>query len=306
MVAKRRAKDRLEGGAAGTEDRRRGSGRSSGRSREVLERASEIAERSGLAEKDAVRVAMGNATVRQVLEEMMFREEVERLMKAHGLQRGAAREVARGTADLESLLLLRELRECEAWRRNESVLDRFHRDGKDGIFHLFGRQPFRARVARIQKYDCWLAQAGREPEKMEKHNILMVCLPEERSELETLKGLDAETAGLNLGPSASYRDRFRSSKRVLFTHHRDRVLTRVVLRDGSVVTGTVGWFGRWEFSMHLSGTCGPVVFRHALHRLQAMESAGKEGAGAEGSRRKRKSGRAARGRKSGGKTGGRD
>lgn len=254
-------------------------------SREVLEKASEIADRSGLNQKDAIRVALGKTTVQQVLKEMMFRDKVEALIRRHGMERSTACNVIRGSLDLDTAVLLQGIRECRAWNPERSVLTELTRQGGQGVFFVHGRSPFRASVTGVEKYDCWLAEPDREPEQLEKHAILMACRPGEQAHVEKLRSTDKGVAAENLGPSVNYKDRFRSRKRVLFKHHRDKMRTRVVLRDGSVLEGEVEWFGKWEFGLRVNEDAVPVIFRHAMHRFEAV---GVEGAGAGGKRRKKR------------------
>jgi sRNA-binding regulator protein Hfq len=238
----------------------------------VLEKASEIADRSGLNQKDAIRVALGKATVQQVLKEMMFREKVEALIRRHGLERSTACNVIRGSLDLDTAVLLQGIKESRAWNPERSVLTELKRQGGQGVFFVYGRSPIRASVTGVEKYDCWLAEPDRQPAQTEKHAILMACRPEEQARVEELRSTDKGVAGENLGPSVNYKDRFRSRKRVLFKHHRDKVRTRVTLRDGSVLEGEVEWFGKWEFGLRVDRDTVPVIFRHAMHRFEAVDS----------------------------------
>lgn len=238
--------------------------------REVLEKAKEIASRTGVSMRDAIRVASGKITVQQVLKEMMFEEKVNGLMRKHGLERAMAINIARGMVDLETALLLKEMKRCSDWVPERSVLLQLNETGEPGFFYLFGQEPFSARVTKVEKYDVWFQRTDEEPEKVEKHCVLMACRPQEQEELQKLMAKEENVSSLGLGPSTSYKDRYRSRKRILYRHHRDRIPTRVVLRDGTLIDGRLGWFGKWEFQFHMTETCSPVVFRHAMYSFDPM------------------------------------
>lgn len=155
--------------------------------------------------------------------------------------------------------------------------------GGEGCFYLFGEAPFSARVTAVEKYDVVLhGEGGTEERRVQKHEIRWVSTELSKEEVEKLVSTDPVVGAQDIGPSKSYRDRFRSSKKVLFRHHRDHTPTRVVLRDGTVLTGFVGWFGKWEFELQLidpkkknlakaKPAGSVVVFRHSMHSLEALE-----------------------------------
>jgi sRNA-binding regulator protein Hfq len=242
---------------------------------EILQKAADISSRTGIDKKRAIGVALGRTTVQEVLKEMMVEEKAERYIRQHDLARGTAFAVARGIQTLENALLLKSLRQSESWQPDRSVLWDLKKSKSTGIFYIYGRKPLAARVTQITKYDCWLAppdEADEKAEELQKHDILLVCPPEQHTELETHKSVDSAVAEKQLGPSVNYSTRARSSKRTLFRHHRDNILTRVVLRDGTVLEGKVDWFGKWEFRLLLSETCGVVVFRHAMYALEGRST----------------------------------
>lgn len=244
-------------------------------------RAREIAERSGLPMSLAREVAIGRLSLNEALHRLMRRDKADRLMRQHGLSRSAAFNVASGHQSLEVALLAKELQESEARQPDRSVLADLQASGELGTFYLFAQEPFRAKVLDVEIYDVVVQGPDEQERRLAKHDIELVAPERAPEDLAPLITEDAAVAQKALGPSTSYRDRFRSSKRTLFSHHRDRVPTRVVLRDGRVVTGFVGWFGKWEFELALVkpqkkiGTAKPVgsvvIFRHALHALDAVK-----------------------------------
>lgn len=245
-------------------------------------KAREIAERSGLPMALAREVAEGKCSLNDALYRLMRREKAERLVAQHGLERAAAFNVAAGHISLETALLQKGLNECEARQPDRSVLVDLRTSGQPGCFFLFGEAAVQARVTAVDTYDVVLAPEGETGERrLPKHELRFVSPELSVEEVEKVTSRDAPVGEQGLGPSTSYRDRFRSSKKVLYRHFRDRVPTRVTLRDGTVLTGFVGWFGKWEFELALVDPSkkkpskakpvgAVVIFRHALHTLQAI------------------------------------
>ena len=242
----------------------------------------ELMQRSGLPHGLAREVMEGTCTLNQALHRLMRREKAERLVRQHGFSLSAAFSVASGHTTVEDQLVLQGLSHCEARQPDRSVLVDLRTSGGEGLFFVFGEEPFTARVSAVERYDVVLdVEGGSEGRRIQKHDIKFVSPDLLREDLDRLLSEEPSLLDQGLGSSKNYRDRFRSSKKVLFKHHRDRLPTRVVLRDGTVLTGFVGWFGKWEFELALldprkkhqakakpSGSV--VIFRHALHSLQAL------------------------------------
>ncbi len=239
---------------------------------EVYEKVKALQARTGLPFREAAWVVQGKATVQQVLLRLMKEEKLKKLVDKGELDPMFVPAVLGGTMSLDRAKYVTQLLRDEAWRSTRSVLEELHESGDTAVFFLFGREPFEATVPKLSKYDVWLQRAGEEePEETQKHNILYVCRVEEKQEFLSLVDRNEEVAKLGLGASTNYQDRFRSTKETLYEHHRRGIRTRVTFRDGSVLVGKIGWFGKWEFELEMTETCRPVIFRHAMYALEAVE-----------------------------------
>ena len=250
--------------------RRQGKGgrRKPGVPPKLAKKAEEIAKRTGLGRREALRVASGKATVQQVLKEMLVREKLKAEVSKGELDPMYVPAIVGRQMTLDRAKFLTRLLKDEAWRSTASILEELVESGRKQAFVLFDRKPFVAKVARISKYDVWFQKdEGGEPEQTEKHNIIVSCAVEELDELEASTQFDEDVRAKHLGASVSYKDRFRSDKEVLYRYHLSGEPVRVTFRDGRILTGRVGWFGRWEFELKVSDTCRPVVFRHAMYAL---------------------------------------
>lgn len=245
-------------------------------------KAEEIAKRSGLPLALAMDVATGTCSINEALHRLMRSDKADRLVRSHGLSKAVALSVVDGKTTLEKALLRKGLETCEARQPDRSALLDLRIAGQPGCFFTFGEEPLSARVTAVDKYEVVLAPEGSlEERRLPKHALRFVATQLTAPEVQRLVGTSPEVADLKLGPSTSYRDRFRSSKSILFAHHRDHVPTRVVIRDGTVLTGFVGWFGKWEFELQLvdSRKAKPakakpigsvVVFRHSMYSLEPL------------------------------------
>ncbi len=239
---------------------------------EVHEKVKALQTRTGLPFREALSVVRGKATVQQVLLRLMKEEKLKKLVAKGELDPMFVPAVLGGTMALDRAKYVTRLLRDEAWRSTGSILEDLKESGDRAVFFLFGRQPFEAAVSKMTKYDVWLQREGEEePEETQKHNIIYVCRPEEKQEFLSLMDRDEEVVKLGLGASTSYQDRFRSTKEALYELHRKGTKARVTFRDGSVLVGRIGWFGKWEFQLEMAETCRPVVFRHAMYALEAVE-----------------------------------
>ncbi len=243
-------------------------------SREIVEKAKSISAKTGIEMRYALKVAKGDTTVAAALKEMMIREKAKKLEEKYEIPRNHAMDVAQGKFTVEDALLLIDMQKSPEWRPEQSILIELNENREKCLFYRFGEEPFTAVVEEITKYDCRLASEEGEPREFPKHELMMAAYPDAAEELKKQIGTDEKVKALDLGPSTSYRDRFRSKKRILFKHHRDEIKTRITLRDGSVLTGTIGWFGKWEFLLRVNPRCEVVVFRHALHNFEELNQNG--------------------------------
>lgn len=275
---------------------------------EQKEKALALSEQSGISESLALRVVRGKLTLNEAVRKLMVEERIAKLMEKHGISRADASKVAVGKLTLEDVNLIKELRGSPARQPDRNVLKDLHRAQASGVFCCFGRPMFGARVEAVSPFACLLRiEAGGaldsgeasargdsgeaseggdgEASELRKVEILLVAPAATPTELEARIDVDPEVAELGLGPSYSYKDRFRSSKRVLYHHYRDRLCTRVVFRDGRQIEGWVGWSGKWEFqllfdrppadhadreALFVDAPASVVIFRHAMYRLEAL------------------------------------
>jgi len=235
----------------------------------------ELAEKTGISHRDAARVVSGKMTVAAVLKEMMQREKLRPLIDRGELEESLAGQVVRGMITLDKGLLMTRLHKTSDWRGTQSLFDDLLGAGETAMFFMFGREPFEANVKENLKYDVVLMTGDDQIEKVVKHDIIMVCKKEELDELLSARTVDGELAKQQLGPSTSFVDRFRSRKETLFDLHEKQRAVRVTFRDGTILEGRMGWFGKWEVQLVVSEGCAPVVFLHAFHAFVGLDNEGK-------------------------------
>jgi uncharacterized protein YoaH (UPF0181 family) len=252
---------------------------------EEREKAQEISQRSGLPERLALQVAASRLTLNEAIHQLMDEERAKKLMAQHGISRGEAFKVVRGHLSIEDLKLIRELRASPSRQADRLVLDELYKARATATFCCHGEPLLRARVTTLDRYTCELEDDSGSVRELNKHDLVFVSPTLDAPALEDRIGSDPEVENLGLGPSTTYKDRFRSSKRVLYQHYRDRVRTRVVFRDGRQIEGWIGWHGKWEYQLLFERPPADpsaheaifevtensmIVLRHAMHRLQAV------------------------------------
>ena len=269
--ASQRSKRARDAGTSG----RRGRKPANSRDKAVSSKARELAERTGISHQDAIRVVAGKATVAAVLKEMMQREKLRPLIARGELEESLAGQVARGLISLDKGRLMTRLHKCPDWRGTQSIFNDLLESGDAVMFFLFGREPFEGKVKENLKYDVVLMAENDQTEKVVKHSIVMLCNKEEFDEVLSVRKADDALAKQQLGPSTSFVNRYRGKKETLFDLHERQTSVRVTFRDGTMLEGRIGWFGKWEVQFVISDHCAPVVFPHAFHGLVGLDNEGK-------------------------------
>ncbi len=233
---------------------------------ELRARAVDIAERSGIPLGEAYRVARGQASLNDVLQQLLRRERLRRLVEREGMDPSLAGQVVSGDLSLARARLLQDLR---AAGRSRFTEDRIAAAGKRGgrvAIWTFEDGWLVGTVQKARTYDFDFLRTGAEEAALvHKHDVKALAAPEAvpaiQERIQRIKAI----AQLGLGASSNKEDRYHPTESELVRLRETRRNVLWVFRDGTTVLGKVVAFGRWDADVELTGGTAVTVFFHALH-----------------------------------------
>lgn len=218
---------------------------------------------SGLPYHVAVAVAAGKTDLNDALEKLAQRADVDRLMKEHDLTRALATQVVMGHADLKMFL---------AKRRFEQHRDT-HRDRTSVavseapvVLGVFGQRRVEGCVTEGDAYQITIT--GKEgSEVLHKLQLKFAYAPDDYKRVKKGFRKDKALSAAPKAPAERPQDRYTCSDKRLFGFVDQATPVDVMLLEGEIISGTVVWFGRFEFGLDVKGGAIVTIFRHALHRI---------------------------------------
>lgn len=217
----------------------------------------------------ATAVAQGKLPLNEALEQLAQSVEIERLIKTYELSRALATQVVLGHADLESFLIRRRFEEHRKKHAQRSILDEAAAHGRVMAFLLFGGERVEARVGVVSPYEVELLEEGKPPRTVHKLELKLAYEAEAWKKVKKSVTKDRALAEAGRRPARLPQERFGCSDRRLFDWMIEGKEVEVTTLEGDVVHGEIQWVGRYEFGLSVKGEAGVVVFRHAIHRIQA-------------------------------------
>lgn len=232
---------------------------------QVEARAAQIARSTGLPMADARRVALGQADVNALVQEMAVRDNAAALERRHALSHALAIQVARGGADLQQVLRRQRVDALLAEGRARTVLV----PGSAWIFGVQGRRVVEARVTEVERYEVVLAVAEGAPERLHKLQLKYACAPDAHRKVRRAFEWDsARRAQPEVAPDARPQARWGIPDRRLGELVDARTPVTVTFLEGEMLTGEVVGVSPYEFTLRLRGGIDLTVFRHALAELR--------------------------------------
>lgn len=211
-------------------------------------------------------VALGTLDFNDALQRLARRETIAKLMQRHDLSKALASQIALGHADLEQVLFRRQFKEYREAHRSKTCLV----DGARLQLFCCGGVLRAGEIVSAGPYEVTWSEgeggASAEVHKLEIKYALEAGMETER----TASGSSPRPTPHR--PERRPQDRYHCSDLRLYTLIREEREVRVALLEGEKFHGRIQWFSRYELGL-LKSTGGQVViFRHAVTRLQAVES----------------------------------
>jgi sRNA-binding regulator protein Hfq len=250
-----------------TRTHERGGRRVTGERSELRVKAEEIQSSTGIPYNLALHVARGERTLSSVLERLVAEEKIAQLVRKHDIPKSLAAQVALGQADLEAVLLKRELDAHIHENKEKSVLVERAADGKPVGIALHGQRTVIGVVRSVDAYEFEFVPEGKAPEKIHKLQAKFAWDPDEYKLVK--KGIDSAKEGrANAEPIWKPQDRFPLSDKRLFAMRKGERHVAICTLEGEVLRGQVLWVGRWEIGLRMKGGGTLDVFRHAVKSIE--------------------------------------
>ncbi len=233
---------------------------------EERQKALELAERAGIPLWGAFRVVRGEVTLNQLLKSMLRREKFQRLQK-EGLDPDLAGHVASGSLPRWRAAALQEMRKAGRTKFTRDRLEISHRAKEPLALWRFGQDDWEVgRVTKSRTYDfTYETPSSPEPVVVDKHNVKMVCSPEDLEVLRKARKHEKQVLKQELGASKDRNERYRPADQQLCNARDQGANIRWIFRDGTAVVGQVQAFGRWDIDVIVDSREATLFF-HALHR----------------------------------------
>jgi hypothetical protein len=235
----------------------------------IRQRAEELAA-AGMPIQMAMAIAHGKLSLNEALQKLARRDAVTRMMEKHALSRALATQVALGQASLEEILAERRFEQHRADFRDHSILDASVASGAPLTLLLHGRRRVTGHVLAVELYRFKFKHEDGTEEDMHKLQAKLAFQPEAFKRLRKVLRIDKALEAAPLPPVERPQDRYGCSDRRLFKYLDTHVEVQATTLEGEQVRGSVSWFGRYEFGLKLKADAEVVVFRHALHDLREV------------------------------------
>ena len=238
--------------------------------------AQKLAQRTGVPLWGAFRVIRGEVSLNELLKSMMRREKFQRLQKG-GLDPDLAGHVASGSLPEWRANVLQEMRTAGRAKFTRDRIEMAHREKLPIAIWAFGHDDWQAgSITKARTYDFnFLPDSGDENSTVFKHDVKMICHPDDLATLQTQRRFDKRVLNEGLGASRERKDRYRPTDEELSGARSKGKDIRWVFRDGTGLDGRVLAFGRWDVDIVVGGENGEfapaTVFFHALHPATAKQ-----------------------------------
>ncbi|HIA05004.1 MAG TPA: hypothetical protein EYN06_08545 [Myxococcales bacterium] len=227
--------------------------------------ARELAEKSGVPLWGAYRVIRGEITLNQLLKSMMRREKFRKLQSQDGLDSDLAGHVANDTLPIWRAKMLQEMRGAGRSKFSRDRIAIAHSQKLAISMWCFGSEEWETgHIIRCRTYDFDFRSEQGKNSKYFKHDIKLLCHPDDLKGIQALSDVSTGIVDLGLKASKSRDDRYRPSDQQLEQAKLHGKAIKWVFRDGTMITGAVFAFGRWDLDLISRGSSATLFF-HALH-----------------------------------------
>ena len=232
---------------------------------EERKKAQDLATRSGVPLWGAFRVVRGETTLDLLLKSMLRREKFKRFQAKDGLDPDLAGHVASGSLPMWRAKALQEMRQVGRGKFTRDRLEMALREGTALALWRFGVDDWQVgHIIKARTYDVLFAVEGQENALVFKHDLKMVCAPDDLEVVRKACSTDTKTIEEGLGASRDRKERYRpTDEKLLEVRTRGRNV-KWTFRDGTMITGKIHAFGRWDLDLAL-GADGATLFFHSLH-----------------------------------------
>lgn len=225
---------------------------------------------AGLPQHLAMRVAKGELSLSDALDLQVDKDQVQRMMHRHDLDKSLATQVVMGNVSLDQILQRRRMAAHIQENHDRSELTAARDDGAPRVFGLHGHRLVLARLTHMDAYEVTLQaeESGAPAGPLGVLHKLQLKFAMNVSDVETVRAAIQRRSDEEVrGPIERPQDRYRCANKRLFAWLDAKTPLEFTTLEGDVVTGPLNWIGRWELGVAIDEGVELVIFRHALANI---------------------------------------
>lgn len=135
------------------------------------------------------------------------------------------------------------------------------------VFELYGEH-IEGIISHRLTYALAVVLVNGEMHHLEKLNIKYMYKQDEMPQVVQDVEVDADLKARNLVSVVHKSERLQVDDRVLARCRKEKILVRLTLRGGEIITGLIRWFSQYDIKLLLAHGGNVIVFRHGLHRFE--------------------------------------
>lgn len=214
----------------------------------------------------AMAVATGRMDMSEALARLEVEREVEVMMAEHDLERAIAVQIAKGGAELDTVLFGRRYQAHRTVGRERTTLV----EGAELTLGCHATKPVTGVITELLPYAIRFAVRDGDELEIRKLDVLYTYVPSDWKRARKAIRTDKAVARKGLKPQPKPQDRYGISDKRLFRYLDQQREIAVTLVDGQHIRGTIPWFARYEFGLQVRGDVVIGIFRHALVNVESL------------------------------------
>ena len=225
----------------------------------------------GLSRRNAQAVAAGQRDLNGVLEGMATRDRARSLGERYGIPYSLATQIAMGHASLEQVLMNRRRHAHVTENKLRSVFQMALDTGGPFTFAVLGGRFRRMKILTIDPFEVDIedVQTG-EQERLHKLQVKYGFASGDWKTVRRAVSFDKVLRKKEYELRYRPQDRYHCSDKRLYAYLEAKTRLRVVTMEGDRFQGVVKWLGKYEFGFKVKGDVDIIVMRHALEDIQEL------------------------------------
>mgnify|MGYP000316809373 CR=1 FL=1 len=235
---------------------------------QTIDRARTLQSKHGLPFSMAMRVALGQMSLSAVLDRMVRKRDIAKLVQKYKIPPSVAGQVLDGRISLEKYL--RQHRQKQERASRPSIIDIAKGAQRDIGVMIDPDKMAVGKVIKCSRYQIdFVTREGETLKALHKTSLHFAFRGRHFDAIRRVMAVDEKIYNQNLAPEKSMRLRRQYKSAALQKLQSSKAKVAITTRRGYCFKGIFRWFNKFEIGIQLEGG-GPqiVFFRHAIHRIE--------------------------------------